>query len=451
MNSIRNQVLVSLLSMLILIGLVAAAGIYLTVQVEFNELFDYELRQVALSFRDDSLDIPVGPPVQIMDAEDDLVIQIWNHAGTLVYVSDALPVLPPRGAPGFSSVSTPGTEWRVFNIRLREHTIQVGQPVAVRHALAAAAALRTLLPMLFLIAGLGIVIWIIVDRGLRPLKEVARAVGQRSESALQPLADDGLPDEVRPLVAALNQLLARLGGALELHRNFIADAAHGLRTPLTAIQLQIQLARRASGERERAAAFEQLDQGVKRATHLVQQLLDLARHGQNVTAAPSTPVELSRLARQAVADHASMAHARQIDIGIDAGQEAWIRGEFEGLRAMLGNLIDNAIRYTQHGGRIDVGVHVHDLHPVLTVADNGPGIPAEFRTRALDRFARLENSTATGSGLGLAIVKSIAARHGASVALEPAGPGGGLRISVRFPAQAGAIRPEQELVEAHPF
>ncbi len=449
MNSIRNKVLVWLLSMLLLIALVAAAGIYLTVQDEFNELFDYELRQVALSFRDDSLDSPVGPPVQIVDAQDDLVIQIWDRAGVPVYVSDALPVLPPRAQPGFSSVTTPGVEWRVFNIRLREHTIQVGQPLAVRHGLAAAAAMRTLLPMLFLVAGLGLVIWIIIGRGLRPLQTMARAVGQRSAQALQPLPDKHLPDEVRPLVAALNALLVRLGAALQMQRSFIADAAHGLRTPLTAIQLQIQLARRATGESERAAAFVQLEQGVKRAAHLVQQLLALARHGDDAAEQPSEPVDLYQLTRQAIADHAAIADAKQIDIGIDGNQQVWIQGDFEGLRAMLGNLIDNAIRYTQRGGRIDVGVCARDGQPVVTVQDNGPGIPAEFLDRAFDRFWRQESSDATGSGLGLAIVKSIAARHAASIVLEPAGPTGGLRVTTRFPAQPHAT--PEELVRPPRF
>jgi two-component system OmpR family sensor kinase len=450
-NSIRSQVLVSLLSMLLLIGLVATAGIYLTVEAEFNELFDYELRQVALSFRDDSLGSPIGPPVQIVDAEDDLVIQIWDHAGALVYVSDALPVLPPRAGTGFSSVSTPGTEWRVFNVRLREHTIEVGQPMAVRHALAAGASVRTLLPMLFLIAGLGIVIWIFINKGLRPLKEVARAVEQRSAWALQPLADADLPDEVRPLVLALNQLLARLGNALQMHRTFIADAAHGLRTPLAAIQLQIQLARRASSERERAAAFEQLDEGVKRAAHLVQQLLDLARHGQEVAERPLAPVELSQLARQAVADHASIAHTKDIDIGIDGDPQVCVQGDFEALRVMLGNLVDNAIRYTQRGGRIDVGVRMEDDQPVLTVQDNGPGISAEFRERAFDRFSRKEGSDATGNGLGLAIVKNIALRHRASIALESSAGASGLRVMVRFPAQTQPLEPPQELMRAGDF
>ena len=435
MKSIRRQLLVSLLSTLVLIGVVAALGIYFTVENEFNEVFDYELRQVALSFRDDSLNSPIASPVQIVDQEDDLVIQIWDRSGSLVYVSDTLPVLPPRSRPGFSSVSTPGKEWRAFNIELREHTIQVAQPKSVRHALAASAAVRTLLPILFLVAALGLVIWIIIGKGLRPLKKVADAVAQRSASALQPLPDAELPAEVRPLVTALNHLLAQLGQALEMRRTFIADAAHELRTPLTAVQLQIQLARRATSEEDRAAAFAQLDEGVKRSIHLVRQLLSLARHEPELAERSSAPVDLTQLARQAVADHASIAESKDIDLGVDDEASVWVSGDFEALRVMLGNLIDNAIRYTQRSGKIDVCIDTRENQPVLTVTDNGPGIPAEFRERVFDRFFRREGSGEIGSGLGLAIVKNVVVRHHATVALESASDNHGLRVVVRFPAQ----------------
>jgi two-component system, OmpR family, sensor kinase len=435
MKSIRRQFLVSLLSTLMLIGLFAALGIYLTVKDEFNELFDYELRQVALSYRDDSLSYAVAPPIPIVDEEDDLVIQIWNRAGTLVYVSDVLPVLPPRAQAGFSSVSTPDTEWRVFNVQLREHTIQVAQPKSIRRAIAAGAALRTLLPILLLVAALGAVIWVIIGRGLRPLLKVADAVGQRSASALQPLPDDDLPIEVRPLVTALNHLLGRLGHALEMRQTFIADAAHELRTPLTAVQLQLELARRATCDEERAAAFTQLDEGVKRTIHLVQQLLTLARHEPDLAERPSAPVELAQLAKQVVADHASIAEAKGIDLGVDGDHPVWVSGDFEALRAMLGNLIDNAIRYIQRGGKVDVCINTQNNQPVLTVTDNGPGIPSEFRERAFDRFFRQEGSGQTGSGLGLAIVKSVVVRHRATVALESTEHERGLRVMVRFPTQ----------------
>ena len=435
MKSIRRQLLVSLLSTLLLIGLFATLGIYITVEQEFNEIFDYELRQVALSFRDDSLNGPIAPPMQILEEEDDLVIQIWDRSGALVYVSDALPVLPPRARPGFSPESTPGTQWRVFNIQLREHTIQVAQPVSVRQALAARAALRTLAPMLFLIAALGMVIWIIVGKGMRPLNKVTDAVAQRSASALQPLPDDNLPSEVKPLVGALNDLLNRLGNALEMQRTFIADAAHELRTPLTAVQLQIQLAERAASEDDRAVAFAQLREGVKRAVHLVQQLLALASHEPQLMERRSTPVDLAQLARQAVADYAAIADAKEIDIGIDADRAIWLAGDPEALRVMLGNLIDNAIRYTHRGGAIDLCVSVEGGEPVLVVKDNGPGIPTDFRARAFDRFSRQEGSGEPGSGLGLAIVRNVVMRHRATIALAAGDHERGLCVTVSFPAQ----------------
>jgi two-component system OmpR family sensor kinase len=426
---------VSLLLTLLLIGVFATLGIYITVEKEFNEIFDYELRQVALSFRDDSLNGPIAPPVQIFEEEDDLVIQIWDRNGALVYVSDSLPVLPPRAQPGFSPKSTPGTQWRVFNIQLREHTIQVAQPVSVRQALAARAAMRTLAPMLFLIAALGMVMWIIVGKGLRPLNKVADAVEQRSASALQPLPDDNLPGEVKPLVAALNDLLNRLGNALDMQRRFIADAAHELRTPLTAVQLQIQLARRATSDEERAAALEQLDAGVKRAVHLVHQLLALASHEPELIGRCSTPVDLAQLARQAVADYAAIADAKEIDIGIDGDRPVWLAGDPEALRVMLGNLIDNATRYTHRGGKIDVSVSVEGSEPVLVVKDNGPGIPTDFRARAFDRFSRQEGSGEPGSGLGLAIVRNVVMRHRATIALAAGDHERGLCVTARFPAQ----------------
>ena len=431
MNSIRRQLIIPLLSALLLGALIAGAGIYLTVEREFNEVFDYELKQVALSFREDSLGAPIPPP--IVEEDDDLVIQIWNRAGNLVYTSDQLPVMPPRGEPGFSSHSTSDAEWRIFNTNSHGYTVQVSQMTGVRHALAAGAAERTLLPMLLLVAALGVLVWFIIGKGLRPLTNVAHAVEQRSASAMQPLAVTGLPGEVRPLVVALNHLLDRLGVALELRRTFIADAAHELRTPLTAVQLQIQVARRATTDAEREAAFTQLDAGVKRTIHLVQQLLTLAREEPDLNERKPVPVELSQLARQAVADHASLAMAKDIDIGVDGDQEVWVAGDFEALRAMLGNLIDNAIRYIQRGGKIDVGVRKQDSQAVLTVTDDGPGLSPAFRERAFDRFSRGEDTGEIGSGLGLAIVKNVVEHHGAKVSLESAANDRGLRVMVRFP------------------
>jgi two-component system OmpR family sensor kinase len=421
-----------LLATIAFAGLIAAAGVYLSVQHEFNEVFDYELKQVALSFREDSLGMPIPPP--IVEADDDLVIQIWNRAGKLVYTSDQLPVLPPRVQGGYSSIDTADNSWRIFNMESHGYTIQVAQSQSARHALAAGAAGRTMIPILLLIAALGAVIWFTIGRGLRPLNKVAVAVEQRSASALQPLSSADLPAEVRPLVVALNHLLGRLEGALVTHRTFIADAAHELRTPLAAVQLQIQIARRARTDEERADALGHLEDGVKRSIHLVEQLLTLAREAPDLVERNTGPVELAQLARQAVADHVSLAEAKDIDIGVESERPVWVTGNQEALRAMLGNLIDNAIRYIQCGGKIDVGARSQGNEVVLTVTDNGPGIAADFRERAFDRFWRGEGTREIGSGLGLAIVKNVVDHHGATVSLEPAEHDRGLRVMVRFPA-----------------
>ena len=259
------------------------------------------------------------------------------------------------------------------------------------------------------------------------------SVATRSGEALEPLPGDRVPDEVKPLVAALNDLLVRLGGAIDVQRSFIADAAHELRTPLTAVQLQIQLAERARTDDERQAAFAQLKRGQARAAHLVQQLLTLARQEPGVAPQARSAVDLAQLVRLVVSEHAPLAADRNIDLGISHEDQARIFGDVEALRVMLGNLIDNAIRYTPPGGTVDVAVRLGAGTAAVEILDTGPGIPEDDRERVFDRFYRREATEASGSGLGLAIVKNIADRHRATVRLQNREPGPGLRVSVDFP------------------
>jgi len=281
-------------------------------------------------------------------------------------------------------------------------------------------------------------IWVTVGRGLRPLDEVAFAVGKRSADALEPLPESSLPQEVQPLIAALNDLLARLGRSLSLQRSFIADAAHELRTPLTAVSLQLQVAERASTEAERAAAFSKLKGGIERATRLVEQLLTLARSEPAAVEQPFTMVSLTEVARQVVAERASIAEARRLDLGLSGNTPLQILGDAEALRVMLGNLVDNAIHYTPPGGTVDVEAALDRGEACLIVIDTGPGIPAEERERVFDRFYRRAAAGEPGSGLGLAIVRKIAQRHRARVELGIGAGGRGLKVTVRFPGQPAA-------------
>jgi two-component system OmpR family sensor kinase len=318
-------------------------------------------------------------------------------------------------------------------MRDRDKLIQTAQSLEIWQELAAGMALRVVWPLLVILPLLGALVWLTVYRGLRPLMSVTRAVRARTASALQPLPESDLPEEVQPLVHALNDLLGRLGRAIAAQKGFIADAAHELRTPLTAVQLQLEEARLAATVEEREAAFDDLQRGVSRAIHLVGQLLTLARQEPEVSQSIFQRVDLSEIARLVVAEQTPLAMARQIDVGISDAVESPIQGDPEALRVMLGNLVDNAIRYSPSGGRVDVAVTRGDRRALLTVVDEGPGIPVADRGRVFDRFFRGTEHDVPGSGLGLAIVKSIAERHRASIALDSASGGHGLAVSVSFP------------------
>ena len=246
------------------------------------------------------------------------------------------------------------------------------------------------------------------------------------------------PDEVRPLVTALNELLARLRAALERERAFMADAAHELRTPLTALHLQMDMLAHAHGETERAAAMATLSAGVQRAIRLVEQMLSMARAEPRASPAAHLPVRLDELAREAVAELVPLADARRIDLGVVSEAAVSVAGDADALRTLLRNLIDNAVRYTGAGGRVDVAVEPASAPAGarLVVSDDGPGIAAADRARVFDRFYRRAGDSTSGSGLGLAIVKTIADAHGAAVELTDNPPGHGLRVVVAFPRPA---------------
>jgi two-component system OmpR family sensor kinase len=432
MNSIRRRILMWLLSGLALAVVAAGARIYTQTLAEANELFDYHLKQMAASLPNDSFG-PLPPSsLNEMEAEEGLVVQIWDRNGLQLYFSRPTSKLPQRAELGYSTVETERGSWRVYSALEQNNIVQIAQPMRSRQNLAAGMALRALVPLFVLLPLLGILIWITVGRGLRPLDQMASALASRTPDSLDALPLDGLPEEIRPLVHSLNDLLARLARALESQKEFVADAAHELRTPLTAVQLQIQLAERAKTEEERKAAFAQLKQGQLRAAHLVQQLLTLARQEPGVSPQPQVAVDLAEVARLVVSEQAAHAAERNIDLGISRDEQAIVSGDFEALRVMLGNLVDNAIRYTPAGGAVDVGLRLSERTAILEVSDTGPGIAEADRERVFDRFYRREISQASGSGLGLAIVKNIAERHHASIVMRNRESGLGLRVCVTF-------------------
>ncbi|HET7728754.1 MAG TPA: ATP-binding protein [Usitatibacter sp.] len=430
--SMRRRLLLWLLSSVLLGGLAAAAVVFVQARAQANEIFDYQLRQLALTLRDRSYD-----PTQLAEALQgeealEFAIQVWARDGRRIYVSHPQLRVPSPVQVGFDEVSTANGRWRSFVTQQRGLTIQVAQPVAVRDELALKAAWHTLAPFLVTLPLMGLLIWHLVGHEVRFLETTARAVAARTPESLAPIDATSVPEEVQPLVEALNGLLGRLGAALSQQRQFVADAAHELRTPLTALRLQLQLAERARDEPDRERAHAMLREGIARAVHLVEQLLTLAREDPEAPARPAENVDLSAMARSVIRDHEPAAAAKglALDGRIDEGVSA--AGSAVALRALLQNLVDNAIRYTP-AGAVTVRVRRQGAAAILEVEDTGPGIPAAERERVFDRFYRGESAAEGGTGLGLAIVRRIAQRHGGTVELLDA-PGGGLLARATLPA-----------------
>jgi signal transduction histidine kinase len=284
-----------------------------------------------------------------------------------------------------------------------------------------------LTPLLFGLPLLGGWIWFATWRGLMPLDEVAAELGKRAPERLDPVAPVAAPREVRPLLDALNALFARVGQAMEKERAFTADAAHELRTPLAAIAAQAQVAARARDAAERDHALAQLATSARRASHLVEQLLTLARLDPAANL-PMSDVRLDMLAAEVCADHGAAALEKNITLELDAPAPVTLRANDAMLRILLRNLLDNAVRYTPAGGKVGVGVTAR----MLTVSDSGPGIPADQRDEAMQRLHRLAGQDIEGSGLGLSIVARIAELHGAKLELADGIGQPGLTVRLTF-------------------
>lgn len=429
MNSIRRNLLLALLGTMCAAMLLGGWATYRAARDEAGVLFDYHLEQIALSLRDQRFQ---GSAEALASDESlDYVIRVWDESGLTVFFSRPHDALPELTRLGYSTTATAEGAWRVYATQYHGQTIAVAQPLRVRDRLAAGAALRTLKPFLVLLPVLGLLIWWMVGRGLRPLGRLAQSVQAHTPDSLAQLPADGVPEEVRPVVAALNDLLIRLKAAVDAQRAFVADAAHELRTPLTALQLQTQLVERAESDEDRAAAIGDLKDGLQRATHTVHQMLTLARQEPGAVDSAFAEVALAQVLRESVIEHSRLAAARNIDLGLaQADEDVTVAGDRGALRILLANLIGNALRYVPEGGCVDVGCGSRDGVPYLEVADNGPGIPVEERERVFDRFYRLAGGS--GAGLGLAIVKTIAQRHGATVRFHDSAAGG-LLARVEFP------------------
>ena len=321
--------------------------------------------------------------------------------------------------------------------------IQVAERLTARDEFARQIMLRMVLPQGLLIVLAGLAVWYGVGRGLAPLSSLRREIQSRSHRDLSALSETEAPQEVQPLIHAMNDLLQRLGGALEAQQRFIADAAHQLRTPVAGLKTQTELALRQAPSGDAQATLKQLHTATVQTTRLVNQLLSLARAepGAGRPRNPE-PVDLVVLARDTATEWVPRALERNIDLGFESPLPgARIEGDPFLLREMLGNLLDNAVRYTQPGGQVTVRVIADGDNYVLSVEDNGPGIPEAERARVFERFYRVLGTGTDGAGLGLAIVREIALAHGARADLVGGLHSTGTLVRIVFSDAAKGVRP----------
>jgi len=425
-ESVQLRLSVTLSLAILLVALVASVFAFVSAFEEAHEQQDDTLRQVAMLFdrQQMTLQYPQGPAIDGDDEESRVIIQYLGDGRHATGATDeALPLpFPATLADGLSTVEVAGEAFRVLvRSTAQGQRIAVAQEQDARDKDAHESAWRSLLPFLILFPVLLLVVGDLVRKLFRPIGVLAAEIDQRAEQELHPIQEQHLPTEVRPFVVAINRLLARVAQSMDSQRRFVADAAHELRSPMTALSLQadrLAATEMSAATRER---FEPLSRGISRGRKLIDQLLSLAA-AQSTSERAQTRLSVHELYRQVLEDLLPLAERKQIDIGVDSLQDVHVVFNELDLFTLVKNLVDNAIRYTPAGGRIDLSVEATPSAVHLQIKDSGPGIAAEEQARVFDPFYRSLGTDEAGSGLGLSIVKAIAERTGARVELAFSDP-----------------------------
>jgi len=454
---LRTQLLTWLLLPLTLL-LIADTFVSYWVSLRFSErAYDRALLEVAREVtlhvrgRDGTLafDMPdAAQKVLFNDPTDTMYFTVTTSDGAVVAGTPIAAPTVPQEAVGetYYDGSINGAGVRIVELRIEGEPssgrpaarVRVAETTRKRDELTREILLSVFIPQVLLILIAGGVVWFGVVRGLAPLDRVREAMASRSHRERGPVSVAVVPGEIRPLIDALNGLLARLDNVLTLQSRFVADAAHQLKTPVAGLQAQVELALRETDLARMRESMSRLCSGLERLSRLVSQLLSLARNEPDaVRSVTLHPLDLNALALDAATSWVPEALKKRIDLGLEsADAPVTIRGEPGRLRELLDNLLDNAVRYTPEGGRVTVRVSAHPA-PSVAVSDDGPAIPPHERDRVFERFHRLLGTSRDGSGLGLAIALEIARLHEADIALADDKDGTGNTFTVNFPPFAG--------------
>ncbi len=442
MTSIRRFLVIILLATITLINFVAALQGYRSSMARADELFDAQIRDIAAVLAATSGDgVAVAGKPDPTGMAAGIVFQVWSR-GELQLASPGAPLEPLAPlAEGFADVNFSGYRWRAFARYepARDRWLLVAERADMRFTLAENVILAAVVPIIIGLPLAGLLIWIIVGRGLSPLRGLAIAMAGKRSDDLSPVPAADAPAELATLIDSINNLLRRLELAFERERRFAADAAHELRTPISVLKVQLHnLLNEAASAR---GELEGLLPTVQRIEHAVEQVLMLYRTAPEQFPARFKELDLASLARATVADIYPQIEARQQEIEVTA-THASLQGDEFALQTLLTNLIENASKYSGKGGQLRITVESAGESVLLRVEDSGPGIPVAQRRLVLERFYRgvdsRNDATIPGSGIGLAIVRHVADIHSAELSLGDAGFATGLAVTVRFPRRHAA-------------
>ncbi|HEY3599776.1 MAG TPA: ATP-binding protein [Paraburkholderia sp.] len=414
-RSLHLRLSIALGCVAVLVGLLGSLGTFLVVRSLATE-FDSSLRDAAAHIRANAAD-PSAARGALPPQPEDLIVQIWAGGdGARPNRTSNPAVVLPRAEPGFSTIMSRGEQWDVFALEAGNDYIQLAELHRVRTGNAVRVASWGLLPILALLPVLALTIAVIVRVSLRPLDQLGRRVAKIDLNNLRPLDDAGAPEEMRPFLDSINLMMQRLSVRVDAERKFIADAAHELRSPISAMQLHVDNLRNATPQ-EQDERLDALQRGINRTSSLVSQLLGLARADAGPAGKALADLSLPRMVADVVADLLPLAIERGVDLGAGELADLTIRAVEADLRVLIKNLVDNAIRYSGADSHVDVSVFRTDDEAVVQVVDSGPGIAEADLHRVFDRFYRSGESEEEGSGLGLSIAEALAGHYGGRVTI----------------------------------
>jgi two-component system OmpR family sensor kinase len=438
--SLRRTAVLWITVLLIIAGLLATVAAYRVNEGETAVFLDGQLRQIALNAGPGPA-VADAPAAADQDPEDRFAVTIWDATGHIVHQSLPGVALPVPPASGFATAEAGGEAWRLYTLHGKTQTVQVAQRMTVRDEIAGNAALAAALPVLLLIPLSWLVVGLALHHTLRRLDSLAQNLATRGTQATDPLPPAQVPAELRPLVEAMNGLMRRLNTALTAQKRFLADAAHSLRTPLAAMQIEIGNLSADAFAASQRPRLDALAAGARRAAALVDQLLQLARLDEPLPPRHA-PFDAAALLLDCAADHAPLATRKEIDLGAAITPPAMIDGDEAEIRILFANLIGNALAYTPAGGKVDIALRHTATGCAAEVLDTGPGLPAGAQAHIFERFYRAAPQAAEGSGLGLAIARRIAERHGFCLEVcNRADSTRGVLASVTMPAAPAAPGP----------